>query len=108
MWTRHHKRRNTGRLITPVIAAVVLSYFGFHAYQGDYGLKAKERLSEKIVVLETELATLERTRGRLEERLSLINDGTLERDMLDEQIRRSLNLVQENEILIFRTSGQHN
>ena len=100
MWTRHHKRRNTGRLIVPAIAIAVLSYFGFHAYRGDYGLNAKERLADRIVHLEAELAGLEGTRGKLEERLSLLNDGTLERDMLDEQARGALNLSRTDEITI--------
>ena len=40
MWTRQHKQTNTGRLIVPAISAVVLAYFGFHAYHGEYGLYA--------------------------------------------------------------------
>lgn len=101
MWTRHHKRRNTGRLIIPAITVIVLSYFGFHAYQGDYGLNAKARLEMRIARLEAERAVLEKTRQELEERLSLLQDGTLEKDMLDEQVRRALILARENEIVIF-------
>ncbi|WEX07156.1 septum formation initiator family protein [Chelativorans sp. AA-79] len=102
MWTRHHKRRNTGRLIVPAITAVVLSYFGFHAYQGTYGLNAKDRLEARVATLEAELDGLRETRGKLEERLSLLAGGTIEKDMLDEQARRSLNFAKENEIVIFR------
>lgn len=106
MWTRHHKRRNTGRLIVPAIALVVLSYFGFHAYNGDYGINAKQRLKLRIEVLETELASLNNRRGELEERLRLVKDGSMEEDMLDEQARRALNVARENEIVIFRTRDQ--
>ncbi|WP_159585832.1 FtsB family cell division protein [Chelativorans xinjiangense] len=108
MWTRHHKRRNTGRLIVPAITALVLTYFGFHAYQGDYGLNGKERLEGRIAGLEAKLDALHRERGDLEERVSLLNDGSLEKDMLDEQARRALNLVRENEIVIFRPAGNVN
>ena len=38
MWTRHHKNRNTGRLIVPAISALFLAYFGFHAYHGEFGI----------------------------------------------------------------------
>ena len=34
MWTRQHKKRNTGALIVPAIAALFLTYFGFHAFHG--------------------------------------------------------------------------
>ncbi|MCT8991742.1 septum formation initiator family protein [Chelativorans sp. SCAU2101] len=107
MWTRHHKRRNTGKLIVPAITVVVLSYFGFHAYQGDYGLNAKARLEVRIDRLEADLAVLEKTRQELEERLSLLQDGSLEKDMLDEQVRRALILARENEIVIL-TKGDRN
>jgi len=102
MWTRHHKRRNTGRLIVPAITIVVLTYFGFHAYQGDYGLNAMGHLEARSRQLEAELDSLRKTRAKLEERLALIKDGTLERDMLDEQARRTLNFAREDEIVIFR------
>lgn len=108
MWTRHHKRRNTGRLIVPAIATLVLAYFGFHAYHGDYGLIAKETLEARIATLEGELEALREARRKLERRVSLLNDGSLERDMLDEQARRSLNLARKNEIVIFRTGGSLN
>ena len=43
MWTRHHKQSSTGRLIVPAITAVFLSYFGFHAYHGEYGIYSNTR-----------------------------------------------------------------
>lgn len=106
MWTRHHKRRNTGRLIVPVIAILVMSYFGFHAYRGEYGINAKQRLELRTEALETELAGLRKRRGALEERLRLVKDGSLEKDMLDEQARRALNFAQENEVVIFYSGDQ--
>ena len=101
MWTRHHKRRNTGRLIMPAIAVAALSYFGYHAYHGDYGINAKTRLEERIVVLEAEREALAGTRAGLEERVGLLQDRSLEKDMLDEQARRALNVARENEIVVF-------
>src|SRR5690606_3473797 len=102
MWTRHHKRRNTGRLIVPAISVVVLSYFVFHAFNGDYGINAKARYEQRIAELEAELGSLSEARRELEERVSLVSSRSLEKDMLDEQTRRSLNLVQANELVIFR------
>mgnify|MGYP004323736453 CR=1 FL=1 len=56
MWTRQHKRRKTGRLILPVIAAAFLGYFGHHAFQGEYGLENKARLEQQVDHLEQQLA----------------------------------------------------
>ena len=38
----------------------------------------------------------------MERRVQLLHDGTLEKDMLDEQARRALNLSQADEIVIMR------
>ena len=102
MWTRHHKRRNLGGLIVPAITVVVLSYFAFHAYHGDYGIAAKTRYQERIAELEGDLADLEAARAKLEERVALLNGATIEKDMLDEQVRRALNYAAANELVIYR------
>ena len=44
----------------------------------------------------------------LEERVALMRDGTLERDMLDEQARRALNMSAADEITIMRPLGNLN
>ncbi|MDS1135240.1 FtsB family cell division protein [Nitratireductor indicus] len=100
MWTRHHKRRNTGRLIVPAITGLFLAYFGFHAYHGEYGIYSKYQLDARIAQEQSRLDKLVATRAKLEGRIALLQDGTLEKDMLDEQARRSLNLARENEVVI--------
>jgi len=107
MWTRHHKQRKTGRLIVPAIAAIVLAYFGFHAFHGDYGIYSKYRLQARLVELQAELDTLRKQRGELERRVQLLHDGTLEKDMLDEQVRRALNVSHADEITIMRSHSAH-
>jgi cell division protein FtsB len=102
MWTRQYKKRNTARLILPVLSAAVLAYFGFHAFQGEYGIYAKYRIEEEIERLNVEHAELRRQRIELERRVQLLHDGTLDRDMLDEQIRKSLNLSEADEVVIIR------
>lgn len=102
MWTRQHKKRNTGALIVPAVAAVFLSYFGFHAFQGEYGIYAKYRLEERVAMLEGNLARVSAERTHLERRVQLLHDGTLEKDMLDEHARRALNLALPDEIVIMR------
>ena len=101
MWTRHHKQRKTGRLIVPAVATAFLAYFGYHAFHGAYGIESKKRLEVRAVVLQAELDLLVTERKALEARLVLINDGTVERDMLDEQARRALDLVRDDEVVIY-------
>ncbi|MCX7304310.1 MAG: septum formation initiator family protein [Hyphomicrobiales bacterium] len=104
MWSRHHKQRNTGRLIVPAISALFLSYFGFHAYHGEYGIYSKYRYEAEAVQLQARLEVVKSQRVDMERRVQLLHDGTLEKDMLDEQARRALNLSQADEIVIMRES----
>jgi cell division protein FtsB len=108
MWTRHHKNRNTGKLIVPAISALFLAYFGFHAYHGEFGIYSKYRLEGQAAELNAELAKVRATRLELERRVQLMHDGTLEKDMLDEQARRALNLSHADEITIMLDSAGEN
>jgi cell division protein FtsB len=100
MWTRHHKNRNTGKLIVPAISALFLAYFGFHAYHGEFGINSKYQLAARASELTAELDRVKAERIELERRVQLMHDGTLEKDMLDEQARRALNLSHADEITI--------
>ena len=102
MWTRQHRQRNTGRLIVPVISAAFLAYFGFHAYHGEFGIYSKYRFEARMAELEAELAAAKGERVELEHRVQLLHDGTLEKDMLDEQARKALNFSHSDEITIMR------
>ncbi len=103
MWTRQYKKRRTGALIVPALAVVFLSYFGFHAWHGTFGIYSSYQLEERKAALETRLAELKTERLDLESRVLLLQDGTLEKDMLDEQARRALNLTNGDEITIIRS-----
>jgi len=108
MWTRQRKKRRTGALIVPAIAVAFLSYFGFHAFQGEFGIYAKYRLEERTAALRGELDSVRKERQLLEHRVQLLADGTLERDMLEEQARRALNLAHKDELIIFRSGAPDN
>ncbi|TPL83692.1 septum formation initiator family protein [Mesorhizobium sp. B2-3-13] len=100
MWTRQHKQRNTGRLIIPSLCMAFLAYFGFHAYHGEFGINSKYKLEAETVALQGQLVAIKARRTELERRVKLMHDGTLEKDMLDEQARKALNLSQPDEITI--------
>jgi cell division protein FtsB len=100
MWTRQHKQTNKGRLIVPVLCAVFVAYFGFHAYHGAYGIDSKRILQERKAGLEAELASIKAERMELEKRVRLLHDGSLEKDMLDELARKALNLSKPDEIIV--------
>ncbi len=103
MWTRQHKKRNTGRFIVPALSILFLSYFGFHAYHGEFGIYSKYQLEQRELELARILEETRAQRMKLERRAQLLHDGTLDKDMLDEQARRALNLSHPDEVTIMKS-----
>ncbi|QDZ02443.1 septum formation initiator family protein [Nitratireductor mangrovi] len=108
MWTRQYKKRNGGKFIVPVLAALFLTYFGFHAFHGEFGIYSKYRLETRTVEMLARLEDKRAERLELERRVQLLHNGTLERDMLDEQARRALNLSAPDELTIMRPFDVNN
>ena len=102
LWTRQHRKRRTGALIVPAITAAFLAYFGFHAFHGEFGIYNSHRLDARAAAVKGQLAAIKAEREELEQRVQLLHDGTIEKDMLDEQARRALNLSREDEVTIYR------
>ena len=100
MWTRQHRPRQTGRLIVPALAVVFLSYFGYHMYHGEFGINSKDQSRAHATVLQARLDKVRSERLDLEERVHMLRDGTIDKDMLDEQARRALNLSHADEVTI--------
>lgn len=102
MWTRQYRNRKRVRLIVPALAALFLAYFGFHVVNGSFGLRAKDVFEAEKIKLETTLVAETARREALERRIALLRDGSIERDMLDEQVRRALNYSGPNDVVILR------
>ena len=102
MSTRQRKRSKVKPLLAPAASLVALAYFAYHAVEGEYGLSALNRLSEREAQLAAELATLQASRAALDERVALLRPESLDRDMIDERARQALNLARPEDIVIFR------
>jgi cell division protein FtsB len=105
MWTKQRRKTRRGRLIVPLLAALFFAYFGFHAYHGEYGLYSTIKLQERTQLLQAQLAAVVENRKELERQVKLMHDGTIEKDMLDEQARKALNVSRPDEVTIMRGSG---
>ena len=85
----------------PLMVAVLLAYFGFHAIQGDRGILTWLQLDHQI---RRAALALEKSRAEetvLERRVVLLRRDNLDLDMLDERARAVLNLAAHGEIVIF-------
>ena len=101
MATRQRKQSQLKRFVMPVITIAFLTYFGYHALHGEYGLVGRVRLERQAVQLEDELRALGERRDQLQRRVNLLKPDSLDQDMLDERARNNLNLAHRNEITIF-------
>ena len=100
MWTRQYRKSPLQHLIMPCLTVAALSYFGFHAVNGNLGLTSKQEYEQRLADLRGDLAALTAERERLEKRTAALSDGSLQRDMIDEQARRQLGMVRANEVIL--------
>ncbi len=93
-------RRRARFAIVPLLCAGVLTYFGYHAVQGERGLSAWLQLDQEIMRAEAQLMVNQAELSRLERRVALLRGDGLSRDMLEERARDVLGLVHQDEIVI--------
>ena len=96
-------RRRFALIIVPILGLGALAYLGYHFFEGERGLKASWSVEQRLAKAEVERKQLMAERQRLEARVALLREDTLDRDMLDERLRQMLNLVQPNDIVILYT-----
>ena len=101
MATRQKKNSRYSGLAVPVICICILAYFGIHAYQGNLGVKSRTLMDRQSLELQFELTRLREVHHELALKVGLLRDGRVEKDMLDQQARHMLNLVKENELVVF-------
>jgi cell division protein FtsB len=100
MWTRQKKRTYRSRFVLPSLTVMCLTYFGFHALHGSYGIYSAEQLLLRKVDLTQTLVLRTSQREGLERQVALLQDNRVERDMLEEQARRMLNYSNPADVTI--------
>ncbi|HEY0438482.1 MAG TPA: septum formation initiator family protein [Xanthobacteraceae bacterium] len=81
-------------------AAGLIGYFGFNAYTGNRGLKARQDLMAQLGALSEELAHLKAERGEWQRRVALLRSESLDPDMLDERARAMLDYVHGRDLVL--------
>jgi cell division protein FtsB len=88
----------------PVLGISLAAYFAYHLVEGERGLIAWHRLSQQLKEAKTTQAEVRGDRDALDRRVGLLRPEHLDRDMLDERARETLNLAGPNDIVILRPS----
>ena len=89
------------------VSASVSGYFIWHAINGDRGLKAKEAYRTEMRALAKVRDGLQDEQSRLLRRISMMGGESVDREYLEEEVRRMLGYVHKNDVLLFvRQNGQ--
>jgi cell division protein FtsB len=89
-------------IAAPVLGVCLMGYFSYHLVQGERGLLAWLRLSNEIREAKDVAATVRAERDALERRVAHLRPESLDRDLLDERARATLNVALPNEIVILK------
>jgi len=91
-------RLNT--FIPTVVLAALIFYFGFNALTGDRGLLTTRQRAARLAQDEAALKTLQAERTELEQRVRLLDDGNLSRDLLEERAHVVLGFADPKDYVI--------
>ncbi len=96
----HDIAKGLKRLAVPFFGVSVTIYFAYHIFQGDRGLLAWWQLQKQVGVAEATAQSTGDKRSYLENRVKLLNPGSLDPDMLEERARLMLNFGHADEVII--------
>ncbi len=98
-------RRRARVLVTPVLALAAAGYFAYHLVEGDRGLRAWFRVTQDLRVAKGNLAAAQAERATLERSVANMRPDHVDPDLLEEQVRRTLDLAAPNEFVVMRPTA---
>ncbi|MGH6660016.1 MAG: FtsB family cell division protein [Rhodospirillales bacterium] len=93
-------RARARHVVGPVLGVCAVGYFAYHVVHGDRGLIAWWNIKQRVDAAKSVLAQTRAEREILENRVHLMNPGSLDPDMLEERARLMLNYGYSNDIVI--------
>ena len=91
-------KQYAGQVVRPVHATLVVSYI---AVQGDRGLLAYFTYNQEVNRAAATLQEVQQDRVKLAHRVSLLRPESRDLDLLEERARITLDLVREDEYIVF-------
>ena len=96
---REFKKR-AGQIAGPVIGMSVVTYFAYHAVQGDRGLIALGHLRQEVDTLQAEVLDIRAQRVDLEQKVAALRPESLDPDLLEERARKILGYGYDQDALV--------
>ena len=97
-------KRNFVRLsqkaLAPFLAFIVIGYFIYHSIHGDRGVLAWIRLQDRLHTHQNQLSDLTKACEALQIKINCLRPESLDRDLLDQQVRLQLGYTHPDELVI--------
>ena len=101
----HEIRRRARFFVGPLVATALTSYFVYHTFEGDRGLRAWREVAQQLRLARENLTVIEAERDELLHKVSGLEPAHGDPDLLDQQIRATLELVAPNEVVIMQPNA---
>ncbi|MCW8971238.1 MAG: septum formation initiator family protein [Rhodospirillales bacterium] len=86
--------------MSPLIGLGIVSYFAYHAVQGERGIIAWSQLKQNVAEARAVQSEITYERNVWERRVRLLHPESLDSDMLEERVRVMLNYGRDDEVII--------
>jgi cell division protein FtsB len=100
-------KRRAHFIVAPVIGIALTGYFFYNLIEGEHGLIRWLSLTPEIRAENANLEAVRRQRQALDLKVSNLRPDHVDPDLLDEQVRATLNLVAPDEIVIMQPATPH-
>ena len=91
----------------PAGCIALIAYFGFHAIGGPTGLMALQDYKTENRQLEIQAATIAATKASLQRQAVLLNPRHVDPDLGEELVRKNLNVIGKDEIIVPLDESAH-
>ena len=93
-------RRTMKRAALPAVGFTLMAFFGAYAVLGPNGILAYGDYKRQLVKREKHYAALDQQRTVLKNRVSLLDPDHANPDMVDEMVRKELNVAHPDEVIV--------
>lgn len=93
-----HRLRN---VLQPLFWLVLTFYFGYHAVNGERGLRRMFELKQEIKIASQVAEEIAARRLEMEQKVKQLSPQSIDIDMLDESARSMLNMGTDGDFVIF-------
>jgi cell division protein FtsB len=104
MMVLREMRRRARALVGPVLGLALIGYFAYHLVEGDRGLFAWLRVTQELHSAKKTLENVTAEREALDHRVSHMRSARVDPDLLDTQVRKTLDVAKPDEIVIMQPS----